>query len=205
LSASPPITRSAFKGSLQPIVPMVRPLVADAREQTEISKIAAANPEITRRAHLHRIAGIKRWMIIADGIARLGERLPEGFAVLSTEEQHNQGRYAFGFPGGVWTTRREPHQAGEERPYLQDALDGILEQAPLRAEVEGEPVFAYLSVPPHGPAKFIASHPALPLELSVPLDEFGFAPLVEVARPGVARPGVRSTRPASGLRTVRDL
>ena len=44
----------------------------------------------------------------------------------TTEAQHNAGRYAFTFPGGVFTVRREPHDdEKDEGLFMQESFKEV--------------------------------------------------------------------------------
>lgn len=192
----PQVTRGFVKESLAAVVPLLQPLIDHARAQTTLEKIRAQNPEISREAHLHRIRGNKRWMMLADSI--VGLNLPEGFAVTTSEAQHNQGQYALSFPGGIWTIKRQPHGVDDDCVHIQEALEGFLEAVPVPAEINRQPILAYLSVAAKGRARFIAQHPALPEgRVEIALDEFS-TPLTKMPQRVKRRPLIRSTRPAQG-------
>src|SRR4051794_36956848 len=107
----PLIERDDVMARFRPIMPLLNDVIDKARAAIDYDLTVAANPEVKRAAHLRRFAGSKRWVMVADGLVALAREFPVGFHVQSTEEEHNSGKYVFSFPGGVFTIRREPHQA----------------------------------------------------------------------------------------------
>lgn len=193
-----PITRDQMKETFAPMVPLVEEAVEEARIASSQQVIADTNPEVSRLAHRRRLGGTKRWMVLADGLVQRAPRFPEGFGLESTEEDHNQGKYAFRFPLGLCTIRREPHSE-EQGKYLQERLEGVLEQAQLAPEIDAfAGVKAYISVPPEGPVCLIATHPTLSEPMVILLDEIerGDGPDSVAALPSgpLPTPPVSSTR-----------
>jgi len=112
-------------------------------------------------------------MIASDALVERVPSMPQGFACLTTEADHNQGRYAFAFPGrpgGVFMVRRKPHDPGEGE-YVQDRLDGVLEYAPLAKAFKQSPLKVYLSIPPKSGARLIGEHRAWDQPLWIPLSD----------------------------------
>ena len=145
-----PVTREKLKAAFAPMVSLIEEAVEEARVASSRQAVAAANPEVKRLAHLRRLAGTKRWMVLADGLVQRKESYPEGFFLESTDADHNQGKYAFRFPMGICTVKREPHNEEEgQGKYIQEAIDGVLEQAELSPDIDAfAAVKAYISVPP---------------------------------------------------------
>jgi len=122
-------------------------------------------------------------MVLADGLVRRESSYPEGFSLESTEADHNQGKYAFRFPMGICTVKREPHNEEEgQGKYIQEAIAGVLEQAQLSPDIDVfAGVKAYISVPPEGAVRFIATHPTLGEPIVILIDEFARSDLGSVA------------------------
>jgi len=198
---APLIERDDVKARFRPIMPLLNDVIDEARGATAYDVTSAAHPDVTRAAHLRRFAGSKRWVMVADGLVARAAELPAGFHVHSTEEDHNAGKYVFGFPGGVFTIRREPHQAENEGQYLQLSLDRVREDAPL---VEGIDAFAdlvvYVRVPAQTAPRLIVTHPTLDKVMIISLDEIEPDDLGETVTPlrpddpGMPPRGVRSAR-----------
>jgi hypothetical protein len=198
---APQIERDDIKARFQPLMPLLNDVIRAARAATAWEVTAAAHPEVTRPAHLRRFSGAKRWVMVADGLVARATELPDGFCVHSTEEDHNAGKYVFGLPGGVFTIRREPHQAENEGQYLQLSLERVREEAPL---AEGIDAFAdllvYVRVPAQKAARLIVTHPTLDKPMVILLDEIEPDDLGDVivplrpTDPGLSPRGVRSAR-----------
>jgi hypothetical protein len=194
------LRREEIEDSFRPLLPLLREVIADARNATAPEVVAAAHPAITRVPHLRRLAGAARWMIAADRLV-LAE-WPEGYGVESDESDHNQGKYAFRFPLGVFTIKREPHHDEEEGKYLQECLADMREFAPGEAPAREPDVTAYLSVPPSGSAKVIVTHKSLRKPMTVLLDELEAPKRPVPTHPrasGPRRRGVRSARAKESL------
>lgn len=186
------ITREQVKAALAPIVPFIEEAVEEARVASSQEAIADANPEVKRMAHQRRLAGTKRWMVLADGLVDRAARFPDGFGLESTDLDHNQGKYAFRFPLGVCTIRREPHE-GDEGKYLQERIDGVFEQLQLAPNVDAfAGVKAYVSVPPEGAVRLIATHPTFAEPMVILIDEIdtgdGHGPVAAI-NPSPPMPG----------------
>lgn len=193
-----PITRDQIKAAFAPMVPLIEEAVEEARIASSQQLIADTNPEVPRLAHRRRLGGTKRWMVLADGLVQRAPRLPEGFGLESTEEDHNQGKYAFRFPLGLCTIRREPHNEDQGK-YLQERIEGVLEQAPLAPDIDAfVGIKAYISVPPEGAVSLIATHPTLPEPIVILLDEIergdGPGPVAALPSSPLPPPPVGSTR-----------
>jgi hypothetical protein len=192
-----PVTREKLKAAFAPMVSLIEEAVEEARLASSRQAISAANPEVKRLAHLQRLAGTKRWMVLADGLVRREDSFPKGFFLESTDADHNQGKYAFRFPMGICTIKREPHKEEEgQGKYIQEALDGVLEQAHLSADIDAfAAVKAYISVPPEGVVRIITTHPTLPEPMVILIDE--------IARPGIDSVSAGSSSGSSGASSAR--
>src|SRR4051812_12431936 len=115
--------------AFRPLAPILERVIRDARAQTTLEVMRAAVPTVKRESHHHRLCGNVRWMLIADGLVEAGAEgdFPVGFAVESSDLQHNSGQYVFSFPRGVFTVKRKPHKDDDDGIYLQERLDEILE------------------------------------------------------------------------------
>ena len=154
------------------MVPLVEEAVEEARAASSDEVTMKANPEVPRFAHLRRLSGTKRWMVLADGLVVRASRMPDGFGVASTDQDHNAGKYAFRWPLGVFTIRGEPHEGEDEGKYLQEQLKDVAEQAPLSSDVDVfADIRAYVSAPSDGPVKLIATHTTFPQPMVILLDE----------------------------------
>jgi hypothetical protein len=188
-------TREHLISVFGPAAALIADVVARARTASAFTVVATSNPEVRRDSHLQRLAGAKRWMLTADGLVDRQSELPEGFGVLSSDADHNGGRYVFRFPGGVFTIRREPHKE-DEGSYLQEQLD-VFKDAPLAEGLAGTEVKIFVSVPATGFVRLIVVHPAFDEAMVISLDE-----ILERHRPPVdvvptappRRSVVRSTR-----------
>lgn len=197
------IERDDVKGRFRPIMPLLNDVVDKARGATAYNVTSAAHPEVTRAAHLRRFAGSKRWVMVADGLVARAAELPAGFQVHSKEEDHNAGKYVFGFPGGVFTIRREPHQAENEGQYLQLSLDRVREDAPLADGIDAfADLVVYVRVPAQTAPRLIVTHPTLDKAMVIMLDEIEPDDLGDAVTPlrpddsGLPPRGVRSARVA---------
>jgi len=113
---------------MAPIGELLQELIEAAQAKSTVQHAAASYPQLRRDAHLSRVSGIVCWALVADGLveaARQG-RFPTGFSVATTDAQHNAGRYAFTFPGGVFTVRREPHDdEKDEGLFMQESFKEV--------------------------------------------------------------------------------
>lgn len=198
---APLIERDDIKARFRPIMPLLTDVIAEARAATSYEVTCAAHPEVTRPAHLRRFAGSKRWVMLADGLVARVAELPTGFQVHSTELDHNVGKYVFGFPGGVFTFRREPHEGEKEGEYLQLELDRVREEAPLADDIDAfVGLVVYVRVPAEAAARLIVTHPTLGEDMVILLDEIDADDLSDTVMPlrpddrGVPLREVRSAR-----------
>jgi len=175
-------------------------LIDAAYDEATAQHTANAFPHLRRPSHLKRVSGTIRWALVAHGFVSASEdgRLPAGFSVQSTEPQHNAGRYAFAFPGGVFSVRREPHvDDHEEGRFLQSSF----EQVTKLMDAQGSPsaqtaVRVWISIAPEGKTKLTArdcrGHETV-ITLAELL-EATTAPLTAHAAPQPIRTQVRSIR-----------
>lgn len=189
------VSRDHFKDSFAPIVPLIEDVVQNAREATDHQRIAKAMPEITRPSGIARLSGTGRWIAAADGMVDRVRDFPAGFHLHSTEAGHNQGKYIFGCPLGVFTFKREPHEE-DKGVYLQDTLDILDQQQPLSGDFdEFAGLKIYISIPATGPVSVIVERPDSAVSMKFLLDEFAAPSKVVAPRANpVSRSIVRSTR-----------
>jgi hypothetical protein len=190
-------TREGIIESFRPITGLLDEVVTTAQNSASEEVVRQAHPRLARHAHRNRVMGGLRWMIGSDELVTRIADAPSGFGCLTTEADHNQGRYAFSFPGhpgGVFMIRRTPHDAGEGE-YVQQRLNGVLEHAPLADQFKHSPLKVYLSIPSRGAARLIGEHPAWPERVSVLLAELRAAvPVLPRPKTTALRPAVRSTK-----------
>lgn len=186
---------------LSPLAPLLARLIEGANGETTPNLVAQAFPGLRRPAHLRRVGGVARWAEVADGLvetAGAGE-LPDGYLLMTTEADHNRGRYAFSYPGGVFTLRNAPHDDEKhEGAYLQEQFEEIVEMLDQQgAPGAHETVRVWIRVRPTAHTTFTArdrhGH-----ETTVTLQDLlnhGATPLVAMpAAPVAPRTTVRSTR-----------
>lgn len=189
------VSRAQFKSSFAPIVATLEEVIAAARDASDFKKIAAAIPEITRASGVSRVSGTTRWILAADGLVDRVASFPHGFVLHSTDANHNQGKYIFGFPLGVFTFKREAHDA-EEGAYLQETLE-VLQKLPVPPGVGAiAGLKVYISIPPKGAARLIVNQPNTTESMVVLLDEF--------ALPGKVVVQPKSTVPTSIVSSARS-
>lgn len=179
---------------------MIATVVDQAQAGARYELVDAGIPSVHRVAHLRRLTGAARWMIAADAFVDQSLVWPAGFSVLTTEADHNGGRYAFAFAGGVWTVRRQPH-GEKEGGFLQERLEGVIEHAPLAPAFARAALKVFLSIPPVGAAKLIAEHRSWDESVVITLGELlaenaamAHIPSVELPRRTERRPLVRSAK-----------
>ena len=178
--------------AFRPIKPLLDDVIDEARKGSSYAVVASANPDVGREAHIHRLQGTKRWILVADGIVARRAAMPVGYGVASTESDHNSGKYVFSFPGGVFTVKREPHEP-DEGAYLQERLEQILEEAPLAEGINPHAdLKVFLSVSASGSARLIVAHESLSDPMVLLLDDIREPPLVVAPQPE-RRVRVRST------------
>lgn len=167
--------RKDLHSSFEPIVPTLREVIASARMESRIEDVQQPFPTVGRLAHYRRLRGTVRWMVICELLRARAPGFPEGFGLASTELDHNQSRYAFRFPLGIFTVKREPHdETAKEGTWFTERLEGIAEQAALAPDVDAfAGVKAYVSVPAEGSSRLIFDHPTLEEPIQIALDEFG--------------------------------
>jgi hypothetical protein len=164
------VTRDWVKEAFSPVASFLMQAAEDAQRIASFQAVAAANPLVHRDSHIRRIAGALRWMLTAEALVGSSSAMPDGFGVVSTDADHNGGRYAFRWPGGVFTIKRTPHE-DDEGLYLQERLD--LVAAGLKEASGHDPtdVTVYLSVPPNRCPKLIVAHSSLTEPFTIVLDE----------------------------------
>ncbi len=145
---------------MAPIGELLQELIEAAQALSTVQHAAASYPQLRRDAHLSRVSGIVCWALVTDGLveaARQG-RFPTGFSVATTEAQHNAGRYAFTFPGGVFTVRREPHDdEKDEGLFMQESFKEVTELLDKQgAPDEKEGMRVWIKIAPAGAAKLTA-------------------------------------------------
>ncbi|HEY4277683.1 MAG TPA: hypothetical protein VGM91_05660 [Conexibacter sp.] len=189
------ITREQMIETFAPARGVLQDVIDNARALTTLERFAELHPEITREAALQRRAGQARWILLADGVVAT-IAVVDGFGVLSSDAQHNQGQYLFSFPGGVFTVKREPHDEADpdDGRYIQEALVELLAQAELAADVEADaPIVVYLAVTATS-AMLKIRHSTLPEIMKIPVHDLVPAPMPVASRPKRQRARARSTR-----------
>ena len=145
---------------LAPIGPLLTELVDAVHADSTVRHAATSYPNLRRDAHLSRVSGTVCWALVVDGLVDAAKqgRFPDGFSVSTTEPQHNAGRYAFAFPGGVFAVRREPHDDSKEQGrFLQQSFKQVTklmdEQGSPSAETA---VRVWIRIAPEGKTKLTA-------------------------------------------------
>ena len=69
------IRRDDVIDAFRPILPLMQEIIATARAATTPEKVKAANPDVARDSLRSRIAGLKRWGLVADGLVTAGPRM----------------------------------------------------------------------------------------------------------------------------------
>lgn len=145
---------------MAPIGPLLSELVDEALANSTIQHVSAAFPLLRRLAHLSRLSGTAGWALVADGLVDVAGRdqLPEGFGVLTTDAEHNAGRYSFRFPGGVFTFRRLPHDdEKEEGLFLQQSFKELIDLLDAQGAPEADEVVrVWIQVAPGGRTRLTA-------------------------------------------------
>ena len=194
------ITRDEVIGAFAPLHGLLDRVIAHTRAQTTLERFAKLHPEIEREAGIKRLSGQARWMLVADGlVASIGSI--DGFAVHSSEAQHNSGQYLFEVPGGLLTVRQEPHDDSDpdDGKYVQQALTEILEQAELAPGMDADkPLVVYLSVTATT-AMLKVCHDTLDGIMKIAIDDLRAHPQA-LPTPGPDRPRARARSTRSDLR-----
>lgn len=145
---------------LAPIGPLLMELIDAAHADSTVKHAATSYPKLRRDAHLSRVSGTVCWALVVDGLVDAAKqgRFPNSFSVDTTEAQHNAGRYAFTFPGGVFAVRREPHNDSKEQGrFLQESFKQVTklmdEQGAPNAETA---VRVWIRIAPEGQTKLTA-------------------------------------------------
>lgn len=190
-----PVDRDQIIEAFRPLATLLRDVITDARDLCDLDVAATAYPGLRRPSCLRRLSGYARWMHIAEGIVERRDELPAGFAVESTDEQHNGGRYRFRFPGGVFTVKRTPHRGPDEGRYLQTRLTGF-EDVALDPSIDLESdVVVLISAGPRNEPRLLVTHTSLPSPLVIELRELAdHQPVAVGAAREQPRTVVRSTR-----------
>lgn len=189
------ITRDEVIAAFAPLHGVLERVIAHARAQTTLERFAKLHPEIEREAGVKRLCGQARWMLVADGLAASIGSI-DGFAVRSSEAQHNSGQYLFEVPGGLLTVRQEPHDDSDpdDGKYFQQALTEILEQAELAPGINAdEPIAVYLSVTADT-ALLKVCHSTIDGVMKIPVDDLQAPPQPLPAPSDRPRARARSTR-----------
>jgi hypothetical protein len=145
---------------LTPIAELMDASITLAYERYSIKALRTKLPDIARDAHRARASGLLVWQHVADGLVALAaaDRLPEGFAILTSDKQHNSGRYLLRFPGGLLTIRRAPHDDDkDEGQFMQESFVEMtkeLDKAALPDDQEAARV--WLKIAPDGGSTFAA-------------------------------------------------
>jgi len=116
---------------LTPIAELMDEVIETAYDECSVKSVGETWPRLRRDAHRARICGIVVWAHVADGLvdAAAHGRFPDEFVVLTTDRQHNSGRYLFRFPGGVLTIRRTPHDDDKsEGQFMQETFREMIEE-----------------------------------------------------------------------------
>jgi hypothetical protein len=190
------VGRQDFMDGFAPFIPVLEDVIQDARSASSYARIAKAIPEIARPSGIARLSGTARWILVADGLVDRVADFPEGFCLHSTDANHNQGKYIFGFPLGVFTVKREPHEENKGL-YLQESLQLLKGQEPLAPDVDAfADLKVYVSVPAKDVAGLIVERPdAEPMTFL--LDEFDRADRVVASQASPMNSAVvRSSRSA---------
>jgi hypothetical protein len=189
------LTREEMIETFAPARAVLQVAIDHARAMTTLERFAKLHPEIQREAGLKRLSGQARWMLIADGLVSTISSV-DGFGVLSTEAQHNSGQYVFACPGGAFTVKREPHDETDpdDGRYIQEALPGIREQAPLAAGIDSvAPIIAYLAVTRKSAVLKIC-HATLLEPMKIPVDDLIPLPISQPSSADRPRARARSAR-----------
>src|SRR5947209_2429143 len=127
----PPTLAERLRAQLTPIAELMDDIIASAYEEYSMKALREKLPDVDREAHRARVSGLLVWQHVADGLvaAAAADRFPEDFFVLTSDKQHNSGRYLFRFPGGLLTIRRTPHDDDkEEGQFMQESFVEMTEE-----------------------------------------------------------------------------
>jgi hypothetical protein len=145
---------------LTPIAELMDEIIDTAYDTCSLRSIGDTWPRLRRDAHRARIRGIVVWAQVVDGLvdAAADGRFPEGFAVLTSDKQHNSGRYLFRFPGGVLTIRRAPHDDGkDEGQFMQETFREMIEELDKAAlPDDSDAARVWIRIAPQGDTAFLA-------------------------------------------------
>jgi hypothetical protein len=145
---------------LTPIAELMDEIIQTAYDECSVKSIGETWPRLRRDANRARICGIVVWAHVADGLVDVASdgRFPDGFTVLTTEKQHNSGRYLFRFPGGVLTIRRTPHDDEKfEGQFMQETFREMIEELDKAAlPDENDASRVWIRIAPTGATTFVA-------------------------------------------------
>lgn len=145
---------------LIPIAELMDDIIASAYEEYSMKALREKLPAVDRPAHRARVSGLLVWQHVADGLvaAAAVDRFPSDFFVLTSDKQHNSGRYLFRFPGGLLTIRRTPHDDEKEQgQFMQESFVEMTEELDKAAlPDEREAARVWLMVAPAGASTFAA-------------------------------------------------
>lgn len=145
---------------MAPIGELLQELIETAQAKSTVQHAAASYPQLRRDAHLSRVSGIVCWALVADGLVQAAEqgRFTTGFSVATTDAQHNAGRYAFTFPGGVFTVRREPHDdEKDEGLFMQESFKEVTDLLDQQGAPDAKDAMrVWIKIAPAGGTKLTA-------------------------------------------------
>lgn len=145
---------------LTPIAELMDEVVTSAYQTYSVTALREKLPDVDRDAHRARVSGLLVWQHVADGLvmAAAADRFPDGFVVLTSDKQHNSGRYLFRFPGGLLTIRRTPHDDDkDEGQFMQESFVEMTEELDNAAlPDEQEAARVWLKIAPAGASTFAA-------------------------------------------------
>lgn len=145
---------------LRPIAELMDDTIAAAYEKYSLTTLRDKLPEVGRDAHRARVSGLLVWQHVADGLVLAGtdDRLPDGFAVLTSDKQHNSGRYLFRFPGGLLTIRRTLHDDDkDEGQFMQESFAEMTDELDAAALPDAQDASrVWLKIAPAGASTFAA-------------------------------------------------
>lgn len=185
-----------LSAQLTPIAELMEDVIASAYEEYSMKALREKLPDVDREAHRARVSGLLVWQHVADGLvaASAADRLPEDFFVLTSDKQHNSGRYLFRFPGGLLTIRRTPHDDDKaEGQFMQESFVEMTEELDKAAlPDEREAARVWLMVAPAGASTF-AAEDRHGHQVKVPLADLLNAITATAAGPTL-RPGTTRVR-----------
>ena len=145
---------------MAPICQLLKELIDAAQAGSTLQHTANSYPQLRRDAHLSRVSGTVCWALVVDGLVDAAEhgQLPIGFSVATTYPQHNAGRYAFAFPGGVFAVRREPHDDEKEQGlFLKESFKQVKELMDKQGAPAAEAAMrVWIRIEPEGRTRLVA-------------------------------------------------